>query len=66
MLYVHIQKGYFNVYSFYIGQILTELPFSAVDVLIFSTVAYWMIGLYASFDCFILFYLFAYLARMTC
>eukprot|EP01084_Bolivina_argentea_P166486 289025_1 len=65
VFYHQKNNHYFKTYSFYIAQILTELPFTAIDVFIFSILAYWMIGLFASFKCYIIFYIFMFLCRIV-
>ena len=65
VFYYQKQSGYFKVYCFYLAQVIAEVPFTLVESVIFSGIAYPMIGLYASIQCFAAFFWITFLVRLT-
>ena len=56
VFYYQKQSGYFQVYAFYLAQIIAELPFTFIESAIFACIAYWMIGLVSNPFSFIAFF----------
>ena len=63
VFYYQKQSGYFQVYCFYLAQIIAELPFTFIESVIFSSIAYFSIGLVLNGWSFITFFFITFLVR---
>ena len=62
---VQKQAKYFHVYSFYIAQILVELPLTFIETLLFMLISYPAIGLSSTIFCIAVFFVMTFLVRFT-
>ena len=65
VFYYQKNAQYFRIYSFYIAQIISEIPFTLVETILFMIPCYFMTNLYLSFECIIVFFMLTFMVRMT-